>query len=355
MKVRARWVDWSLLAFVLIELVTGLISFTAGRPSGRWLFYLHGALGLGILLLLAWKVQRVWTRLGQRRLWAGVGKGSAMAVSLLALSLALLAIGSGAVWSSWLKPQGYPNGLNWHVIFGILLTLVVVAHMLLRFKPLPWRDIAGRRAFLGYMAVAGTGAALWGAQQGLNHVAGLPGAQRRFTGSGEVGSGQGLAFPATMWMLDNPAPLDPAAYTLRISGAVARPQVWTLADLAAVKQAALEATLDCTGGWYTTQTWHGVPVASLLAAAQPVADALEVSFVSTTGYRWSVPLSEAQTLLLAQRVGDDLLDHGRGAPLRLVAPGRRGFQWVKWVTEIRVLTTRDLGQWGVIFTSGLEG
>jgi DMSO/TMAO reductase YedYZ molybdopterin-dependent catalytic subunit len=96
-------------------------------------------------------------------------------------------------------------------------------------------------------------------------------------------------------------------------------------------------------------------VASLLAAAQPVADALEVSFVSTTGYRWSVPLSEAQTLLLAQRVGDDLLDHGRGAPLRLVAPGRRGFQWVKWVTEIRVLTTRDLGQWGVIFTSGLEG
>jgi DMSO/TMAO reductase YedYZ molybdopterin-dependent catalytic subunit len=205
------------------------------------------------------------------------------------------------------------------------------------------------------MAVAGTGAALWGAQQGLNHVAGLPGAQRRFTGSGEVGSGQGLAFPVTMWMLDNPAPLDPAAYTLRISGAVARPQVWTLADLAAVKQAALEATLDCTGGWYTTQTWHGVPVASLLAAAQPVADALEVSFVSTTGYRWSVPLSEAQTLLLAQRVGDDLLDHGRGAPLRLVAPGRRGFQWVKWVTEIRVLTTRDLGQWGVIFTSGLEG
>ncbi len=313
------------------------MSFTVGRPEGRWLFYVHGALGLGIVLLLVWKVQRVWPRLGQRRLWGG-----AMGISLLALAVALLAIGSGVVWSSWLKPQGYPNGLNWHVIFGILLTILVAGHMLLRFKPLARRDLEGRRAFLGYLAVAGTGATLWGAQQGINHAAQLPGAQRRFTGSGEIGSGQGLAFPVTMWMFDNPAPLDLAGWRLRVGGAVAQPRVWTLAEINALAPSALDATLDCTGGWYTTQRWHGVSVAALLAAAKPTADALEVSFVSTTGYRWSVPLAEAQTLLLAHSVGTDapgqLLDHGRGAPLRLVAPGRRGFQWVKWVTEVRVLT-----------------
>jgi DMSO/TMAO reductase YedYZ molybdopterin-dependent catalytic subunit len=50
-----------------------------------------------------------------------------------------------------------------------------------------------------------------------------------------------------------------------------------------------------------------------------------------------------------------LLDHLHGAPLRLVAPGRRGFQWVKWVREVRVLNTPDWGQWGAIFVSGLDG
>ena len=30
------------------------------------------------------------------------------------------------------------------------------------------------------------------------------------------------------------------------------------------------------------------------------------------------------------------LSHGHGFPARLVAPGRRGFWWVKWVTDIEV-------------------
>jgi DMSO/TMAO reductase YedYZ molybdopterin-dependent catalytic subunit len=64
-------------------------------------------------------------------------------------------------------------------------------------------------------------------------------------------------------------------------------------------------------------------------------------------------LAEAQTTLLATHVGGELLTPGHGAPLRLVAPGRRGFQWVKWVTEIQVLTATDYGQWLAIFTSGL--
>jgi len=64
-------------------------------------------------------------------------------------------------------------------------------------------------------------------------------------------------------------------------------------------------------------------------------------------------LDEVSELLLATHVGDQPLDHSHGAPLRLVAPGRRGFQWVKWATEARVLAGPDCGQWGAIFTSGL--
>jgi hypothetical protein len=350
---RPRLVDWSLLAATLLELITGLISFTVGKPEGRWLFWFHGILGIAIVLLLVWKVARIWPRLRSARQWQGSAAGTLL--SVLALTVALLAIGSGVWWSSFLSPLGYPNGLNWHVIFGILLTLLVAGHMLVRFKPLRMSDFQGRRTALRFLSLAAFGSVLWLGQQGANHTLGLPGAQRRFTGSREVGSMQGLAFPITMWMFDNPRPVDPERFTLRLYGAVEAEQQVTLPELGALPQASLEALLDCTGGWYTTQVWHGVPVADLLTAARPTSEAVAVSFVSTTGYRWSVPLAEAQTLLLAQRVGDDLLDNGRGWPLRLVAPGRRGFQWVKWVTEIQVLTGRDVGQWGVIFTSGLDG
>jgi DMSO/TMAO reductase YedYZ molybdopterin-dependent catalytic subunit len=40
--------------------------------------------------------------------------------------------------------------------------------------------------------------------------------------------------------------------------------------------------------------------------------------------------------------------------MRLVAPGRRGFQWVKWVTEIRVTKRRDASETVAIFVSGFE-
>ena len=41
--------------------------------------------------------------------------------------------------------------------------------------------------------------------------------------------------------------------------------------------------------------------------------------------------------MLATRVGGELLWHGHGAPLRLVVPGRRGYDWVKWVDEVRLV------------------
>ncbi len=65
--------------------------------------------------------------------------------------------------------------------------------------------------------------------------------------------------------------------------------------------------------------------------------------VSRTGYRWSFPLREARGMLLATRVGGGAALPRARRPRALVAPGRRGFQWVKWVVRIEVHAEGDPG------------
>jgi DMSO/TMAO reductase YedYZ molybdopterin-dependent catalytic subunit len=79
-----------------------------------------------------------------------------------------------------------------------------------------------------------------------------------------------------------------------------------------------------------------VRLGSVLAAAAPAPDARHVTVRSVTGWYARMPLGEARRALLATSVARRPLPHGNGAPCRLVAPDRRGLEWVKWVTEVEV-------------------
>jgi DMSO/TMAO reductase YedYZ molybdopterin-dependent catalytic subunit len=37
-------------------------------------------------------------------------------------------------------------------------------------------------------------------------------------------------------------------------------------------------------------------------------------------------------------VGGEVFDHGHGFPLRAVVPSRRGWQWVKWLVAVEVIS-----------------
>jgi DMSO/TMAO reductase YedYZ molybdopterin-dependent catalytic subunit len=49
--------------------------------------------------------------------------------------------------------------------------------------------------------------------------------------------------------------------------------------------------------------------------------------------------------LLAYRVNGDMLPADQGFPLRLVVPGKLGYKWIKWVTDINVLSGQYKGYW----------
>ena len=310
-----RGTDWSLASLVALGLVSGALTLFAGAPGRTWVFTVHGVGGTALGLVLAWKLRRVWSRLTDPARWDQRTAAGAAALGFVATVLV-----SGWAWSSGgnLHVGGY-NLLNWHFALGAALGAIVLAHALARAKRPRRRDFADRRQFLAAAGVA-VGA---------------------FTGSYEAASFEGNAFPATSWVADNPRELHGTGYRLKVEGRVARSLALRAADLDAGDE--LVAVLDCTGGFWSRQRWRGTPVSRLLDRAGLDAEASHVRVVSRTGYRWGFSLDDAGDLLLATQVGGEALSHEHGAPVRLVAPGRRGFEWVKWVDRLEVHDGPDPG------------
>jgi hypothetical protein len=329
--VTPRGTDWSLAFVVTLGFVTGVLTVFAGGRSDAWVFAVHGIAGTSLGLLLGWKFRRVWRRVFDRRRWdqrTGVGAIAAL--------LVISTLVSGWAWSSGadIALGGY-SLLVWHFAIGSVLALAVLAHALGRARRPRRRDVADRRQFLTAAGIAAGGVAAWQLQRPATGLVGFRGAKRRFTGSYEVASFEGNTFPTTSWVSDKPREVGTAGYRLAVEGLVGRPTELALRDLDAGDE--LVATLDCTGGFYSTQRWKGVTLEHLLARAGGARrGASHVRVISRTGYRCSFGLNDARGFLLATTVGDEPLSHGHGAPVRLVAPGRRGFEWVKWVERVEL-------------------
>jgi DMSO/TMAO reductase YedYZ molybdopterin-dependent catalytic subunit len=335
--VTPRGTDWGLALVVALLFATGMASLFAASPGETWLFVGHDVLAFALAGLLVVKMRRAWRRLFGPDDWDRLVKPGVIATALVAAALA-----SGWVWSGGgrVSIAGFTL-LSWHLVLGWALTAAVAVHAFIRRRRLRAVDIADRRQFL-FAAGGILGAvALYRVQRPLSALFGLRSAHRRFTGSYETASFEGNAFPSTSWVADNPRELDSTSYQLVVTGLVERELALRPGDLDAGHP--LVATLDCTGGFYSTQRWRGIRLADLIDHARAQPKAGHVRVVSHTGYRWSFDLRTARKLLLATHVGGEPLSHEHGAPVRLVAPGRRGFEWVKWVTRIELHEGGDPG------------
>jgi hypothetical protein len=298
-----RLTNLALLCLLAIAFATGWVAFELSGQPARAVLVLHAAAGVGMVLLVPWKSLIAGRGLGRRRpmRWASLALAAGLVVSLA----------FGFLHSAGRHDIGYLTAMDFHVGAAICVIPFAVWHVLARPLKLRSADLS-RRNFL-------KGAMLLGAS-GLG-VAALPSAGRAPTGSFRAAT----VIP-TVWMFDSVPQVDVNEWRLHVAG-----RWWTYAELASHDDR-VTAVLDCTGGWYSEQTWEGVQLARLLPQGGPGSVSLNIR--SVTGYSRRFDIGDAPDLLLATRLNGSPLEPGTGFPVRLVAPGRRGFTWVKWVSSV---------------------
>jgi DMSO/TMAO reductase YedYZ molybdopterin-dependent catalytic subunit len=133
-------------------------------------------------------------------------------------------------------------------------------------------------------------------------------------------------------------------YRLVVDGLADRPQKLSLAELRAVGTKSQITRHDCVEGWSAVGKWNGVPLATVLALAQPKPNARYCVFhcfdADQSGQRYyeSLDLKQAahpQTIL-ALDLNDKPLDLDHGAPVRLRIPTQLGYKSAKWVDRIEL-------------------
>ena len=326
------WANTLLLVFLALELVSGFFGLTSGSEDRAFYMQIHRIAGYGILVTLIWKTANVVRSMKWPR------QISARAASIALSALLIVCLATGIAWSLvgpyywWIF-----SGVSWHIYVGAAIVPLLIWHIWRMTSGFPVSFWVERRLFIRAAGAFALGLVAWQATEGMARTADLSGQSRRFTGSYKARDFSGNDFPRVSWLNDNPDRIDADAWRLSVFGSVKNELSLTYSDLS--DMAETTATLDCTGGWHSTQRWRGVPLRDLIEEANPSDETRSIMVRSVTGYYRRFSLDAAQDFLLATHVTEETLSHGHGYPLRLVAPGRRGFEWVKWVVEIEISET----------------
>ncbi len=325
-----------LLAILLVALLaSGLLTLRSGAPATAPLFWFHGVAGGALLVAATVKLRRSVGPAVRRRRWGRLALGALLTL-LVAASLA-----GGFAWvaSGRILSIGPWTILTLHVWAALAADPRRPASTSLprRFRLL--RPRAGRPAR--------SAAAPSSRRGGLAaRSAPLPGEPR--TSLDAITGGDAPLHRLTLASRRRHPTADDL---LRRGHARRRPRVLAPARRRARRSAARarsgrrstalgtterDATLDCTSGWALRTPWRGTPIRGgpgrgrrrpdRTVRPRPIRHRLERQPRARRARR--CPPRHA-------RRGRPL-PAANGAPVRLVAPGRRGLDWIKWVASIEV-------------------
>lgn len=174
--------------------------------------------------------------------------------------------------------------------------------------------------------------------------------------------------------------VDPATFTLKISGLVDRPKAFPLAELKKMHGTEQTIGFECSGNRRPMQglagngRWTGVPLKTVLDAAGVKPQAREIVFfgadhaeedvdfrgqISKVDQQFGRSLSREQALsrepLLAWALNGEPLTRHQGSPLRLIVPGWYGVANVKWLSSIYAQEDQYLGKFQARWYRTLKG
>jgi len=130
--------------------------------------------------------------------------------------------------------------------------------------------------------------------------------------------------------------VDPDTWRLSVQGHVKKPIDINYDQLLALPSIEREVLLICPGFFAMYGQWKGVSIVELLKAAQADESTTHVTIRGPKGDYERVeryPIEDIRTdkVFLAYQVNDQSLPEKHGFPLRLVAEGHYGSEWIKYV------------------------
>jgi DMSO/TMAO reductase YedYZ molybdopterin-dependent catalytic subunit len=154
-------------------------------------------------------------------------------------------------------------------------------------------------------------------------------------------------FPINDYDVDDPE-VDLEAWTLTVTGAVAKPGEYTLAQIQALPKTRQNTRHVCVEGWDVIGRFGGTQLSEFLkfVGAEPTARFISVECADD--YYESLDMATAMhpQTLLCYEMYDQPLTRKHGAPVRLTVPTKIGYKHAKYVTDLKVSLVLDrVGYW----------
>lgn len=135
-------------------------------------------------------------------------------------------------------------------------------------------------------------------------------------------------------------------YRLAVEGEVEQALSLSLEQIQSLPGVTRQVRQECVGGFRNNSRMNGMALQTLLDISGVGPDARRAVFHCADGYHSSLELSELldREAFLAYGINDQQIPKF-GYPLRLVAPGKYGYQWAKWVRRIELVADQRKGHW----------